>query len=88
MDTERIESFKQFAKYLEYPMVVFEAESGDVLDINYEAEVLLGSKVTNIKIEPGRTFTKHSFWDILHGKKSLIWHRIRMIADNKEYLED
>lgn len=86
MDTERIESFKQFAKYLEYPMVVFEAESGDVLDINYEAEVLLGSKVTNIKIEPGRTFTKHSFWDILHGKKSLIWHRIRMIADNKEYL--
>lgn len=86
MDTERIESFKQFAKYLEYPMVVFEAESGDVLDINYEAEVLLGSKVTNIKIEPGRTFTKHSFWDVLHGKKSLIWHRIRMLADNKEYL--
>lgn len=86
MDTERIESFKQFARYLEYPMVVFEAESGNVLDVNYEAEVLLGSKVANIKIEPGRTFTKHSFWDVLHGKKSLIWHRIRMLADNKEYL--
>ncbi len=86
MDTQRIESFKQFARYLEYPMVVFEAESGCVLDINYEAEVLLGAKATNIKIEPGRTFTKHSFWDVLHGKKSLIWHRIRMIADGKEYL--
>lgn len=86
MDTQRIDSFKQFAQYLEYPMVVFEAESGNVLDINYEAEVLLGAKVTNIKIEPGRTFTKHSFWDVLHGKKSLIWHRIRMIADHKEYL--
>lgn len=86
MDTQRIESFKQFAQYLEYPMVVFEAESGKVLNINYEAEVLLGSKVSNIRIEPGRTFTKHSFWDILHGKKSLIWHRIRMIADDKEYL--
>ena len=86
MDTQRIESFKQFAKYLEYPMVVFEAETGNVLDINYEAEVLLGAKVSNIQIEPGRAFTKHSFWDVLHGKKSLIWNRIRMIADNKEYL--
>ena len=86
MDTARIESFKQFAKYLEYPMVVFEAESGNVLDINYEAEVLLGAKVTNITIEPGRALTKHSFWDVLHGKKSLIWHRIRMVADGKEYL--
>lgn len=86
MDTERIESFKQFAKYLEYPMVVFEAESGNVLDINYEAEVLLGGKVSHIAIEPGRAFTKHSFWDVLHGKKSLIWNRIRMLADDKEYL--
>ncbi len=86
MDTERIESFKQFAKYLEYPMVVFEAESGDVLDINYEAEVLLGTKATHIRIEPGREFTKNSFWELLHGKKSLIWNRIRMVADNKEYL--
>lgn len=86
MDTARIESFKQFAKYLEYPMVVFEAESGNVLDINYEAEVLLGAKVSNITIEPGRALTKHSFWDVLHGKKSLIWHRIRMVADGKEYL--
>ena len=86
MDTARIESFKQFAKYLEYPMVVFEAESGNVLDINYEAEVLLGAKITNITIEPGRALTKHSFWDALHGKKSLIWHRIRMVADGKEYL--
>ena len=86
MDTQRIESFKQFAQYLEYPMVVFEADSGDVLDINYEAEVLLGAKVRNIKIEPGRTFTKNSFWDVLHGKKSLIWHRVRMLADGKEYL--
>lgn len=86
MDTERVESFKQFARYLEYPMVVFEAESGNVLDINYEAEVLLGAKVSHIRIEPGRALTKHSFWDVLHGKKSLIWNRIRMIADGKEYL--
>lgn len=86
MDTKRIESFKQFAKYLEYPMVVFEAESGQVLDINYEAEVLLGSHVKNIHIEPGRSLTKLNFWEMLHGKKSLMWHRIRMVADGKEHL--
>lgn len=86
MDTKRIESFKQFAKYLEYPMVVFEAESGKVLDINYEAEVLLGSSVQSIRIEPGRSLTKLNFWEMLHGKKSLMWHRIRMIVDGKEHL--
>lgn len=86
MDTKRIESFKEFAKYLEYPMVVFEAESGNVLDINYEAEVLLGSGVQTIRIEPGRALTKLNFWEMLHGKKSLMWHRIRMFADDKEYL--
>ncbi|MDE5863192.1 MAG: PAS domain-containing protein, partial [Lachnospiraceae bacterium] len=86
MDTKRIESFKQFAQYLEYPMVVFEAESGHVLEINYEAEVLLGSPVENIQIEPGRAFTKLNFWELLHGKKSLMWHRIRMMADDREFL--
>lgn len=86
MDAKRIESFKQFAKYLEYPMVVFEAESGKVLDINYEAEILLGSNVQSIRIEPGRSLTKLNFWEMLHGKKSLMWHRIRMIADDKERL--
>lgn len=86
MDTKRIESFKEFAKYLEYPMVVFEAETGHVLDINYEAEVLLGKKAETIHIEPGRALMKLNFWEMLHGKKSLIWHRIRLVADDKEYL--
>lgn len=86
MDTKRIESFKQFAKYLEYPMVVFEAESGRVLDINHEAEALLGDHVEKIHIEPGRSLTKLNFWEMLHGKKSLMWHRIRMVADGKEHI--
>ena len=86
MDTKRIESFKEFAKYFEYPMVVFEANSGDVLDINYQAEVLLGGKVQSINVSPGRAMTKQNFWEMLHGKKTLIWHRIRLVADGKEHL--
>lgn len=86
MDRKRIDIFKEFASYIEYPMVVFEAESGDVLDINYEAEVLLGKDVSNIRIEPGRVITKLDFWNMLRTKKCLIWHRIRMIVDGKERL--
>ena len=86
MDKNRIDIFKEFASYIEYPMVVFEAESGRVLDINYEAEVLLGKNVGNIHIEPGRALTKLDFWNMLRTKKSLIWHRIKMIADGKEHL--
>ncbi len=86
MDEKRIEIFKEFASYIEYPMVVFEAESGEVLDINYEAEVILGKNVKNISIEPGRALTKLDFWNMLKTKKSLIWHRIRMVVDDKEHL--
>lgn len=86
MDKKRIESYKEFAKYLEYPMIMFEAESGKVLDINYEAELLLGSKIENIKIEPGRAIKKVNFWEKLHDQKSLMWNRIRLMAGEHEYL--
>ena len=86
MDSKRIDIFKEFASYIEYPMVVFEAESGNVLDINDEAKLLLGDDVKNIHIEPGRVLTKQDFWNMLKTKKSLIWHRIRMVTDGNEHL--
>ena len=86
MDTKRIESFKEFAGHLEYPMVIFEAESGKVLEINDEAKELIGEHVKNIHIEPGRSLTKLNFWEMLHDKKSLMWHRIRMVVDGEEQL--
>ncbi len=86
MDSKRIDIFKEFASYIEYPMVVFEAESGKILDINDEAKQLLGNDVKNIHIEPGRVLTKRDFWNMLKSKKSLIWHRIRMVTDGNEQL--
>lgn len=85
MDTKRIESFKEFAGHLEYPMVVFEADTGNVLEINEEAKELLGGEVENISIEPGRSLTKLNFWELLHTRKSLMWHRIRMCVDGEEH---
>lgn len=86
MEKKCIDIYKEFAKHIEYPMVIFEAESGKVLEMNYEAEVLLGSKAEVIRMEPERTFIVSNFWDILHGKKSIIWHRIRLVVDDKEVL--
>ena len=86
MDKNCIDIYQEFANHIEYPMVVFEAESGTVLGMNYDAEVLLGTKAEVIHMEPGRTLTTTNFWETLHGKKSMIWHRIRLNADGKEIL--
>ncbi len=86
MERTRIDIYQEFAQYIEYPMVIFEGESGKVLEMNYEAEVLLGAKAQVIRIEAGRALTKSGFWEQLHGRKSMIWHRIRLTADEKEIL--
>ena len=85
MSKERIDSYKQFAQNIEYPMVIFEAESGKVLHINYEAELVLGRQVECLQVESGRTMVKRNFWETLHTRKSLMWHRLRLIADGCEH---
>lgn len=85
MEEKRIESFKEFAKYLEYPMVVFEAESGKAVDVNYEAEVLLGGQVETLRLEPGRAMGIIDFWEKLHDEKTVMWHRMQLFADEREY---
>lgn len=86
MGKKRIESYKKFAEYLEYPMIIFEAESGKVLDMNYEAEVILGNHVNNIQMDAGRGIIKLDFWEALHSRKSLVWHQICLRAGEQEYL--
>lgn len=86
MSKNRIDIYRDFAQNIEYPVVIFEAESGKVLEMNYDAEVLLGIKADVIRMEPGRALTSTDFWDLLRGKKSLMWHRICLKADEKEIL--
>ncbi len=85
MSKERMDSYKQFAQSIEYPMVMFEAETGRVLYMNYEAELVLGKQVGHLQIESGRTLVKKDFWEMLHSKKSIMWHRLRLVADEHEY---
>ncbi|MDO5154402.1 MAG: PAS domain-containing protein [Eubacteriales bacterium] len=85
MSEERIEKYKQFADCIQYPMIMFEAESGEVIHVNYEASVVFGKQVKHLSIEPRNAMMRTDFWELLHTKKSLIWQRVRLTADEKEY---
>lgn len=85
MSKERMDSFRQFANNIEYPMVTFEADTGRVVYMNYEAEVVLGKEVECLRVEAGRTMVKKDFWEMLHSRKSVMWHRLRLVADGNEH---
>lgn len=85
MDRERFECYEQFVDQVKYPMVMFEAVSGKVLKINNEAAVMFGKQVERLVIEPRNARVHQEFWQRLHTKKSLFWHRIRLIADETEF---
>lgn len=85
MEKKRAESYKQFIKYLEYPVVIFGEEDGALLDMNYEAQTILGHNVHVIKMQPDKVLPRDHFWDRLHQKKSIIWHRILLEVDGVNY---
>ena len=66
-------------------MVTFEADTGRVVYMNYEAEVVLGKEVECLRVEAGRTMVKKDFWETLHSRKSVMWHRLRLVADGNEH---
>ena len=68
MSKERMDSFRQFANNIEYPMVTFEADTGRVVYMNYEAEVVLGKEVECLRVEAGRTRVKKDFWESVHSR--------------------
>lgn len=85
MKKECMENYKQFGQCIEYPMVIFEAESGKVQYMNYEAEIILG-KQEYVLLQPARSMLEDDFWEELHSKKSLIWHRLRLLAGEREHI--
>lgn len=85
MQSERIESYLSFMDYLEYPMVLVEKDSGIVLKLNYEAQKILGKDVARITISQDTSHIEEVFAEQLENKKSLLWYRIMINADEKKY---
>ena len=86
MESDRLDNYKEFAKYMEYPMVVFSATTGEVIECNYGAQTILGQNVQKLIMMPDKFMDKEDFWEQLHSKKSIIWHRILLIADNNRHV--
>ncbi len=85
MGSKRIESYLQFMDYLEYPMVLFEKETGVVVKLNYQAQTILGKDVTEISVKPDKLHIEQRFWERLSNAKSLIWYRILIGVGAQNY---
>lgn len=85
MHGDRIESYLGFMDYLEYPMALFEKESGRVIKLNYEAQMILGKEVERIYINQDTFHAEDIFSERLEHSKSLLWYRILLEADDKSY---
>lgn len=86
MVSDRLENYKEFAKHMEYPMVIFSGNSGEVIEANYEAQTILGQNVSKIIMKTDKFMYSEDFWGKLHRKKSLIWHRILLLVDGRRYV--
>lgn len=85
MHGDRVESYLGFMDYLEYPMVLFEKESGRVIKLNYEAQMFLGKEIEKIHINQDTFHAEDIFSERLEHAKSLLWYRILLEADGKSY---
>ena len=85
MGISRTESYIEFASHIEYPVVIFAEDTGEVLAINYEARLVLGQNTTSIQMQPDKFMITDDFWEKLHNRKSIIWHRILLHTQDKEY---
>lgn len=82
---DRMESYLGFMDYLEYPMALFEKQSGRVVKLNYEAQMFLGKNVKKIRIQQDTVYVEDIYSERLEHSKSLLWYRIVLEADDRHY---
>lgn len=89
MDTKasgkRIQSYLDFMNYMEYPMVLFEKDSGRVLKVNYEAQMIIGKDVSKITVTQDSSHVEEIVAEKLEVSKSILWYRIILQADDRSY---
>ncbi len=85
MQSERINSYISFMDYFEYPMVLFEKESGAVVRMNYGAQKLLGTEVSKLSIVQDKARAEENFEDQLEYENAVLWYRIVLAADDRTY---
>ena len=47
----RLESYQEFAKRIEFPVIAYRVDTGEVIIMNYEAKLILGQKTTHVQVK-------------------------------------
>lgn len=82
----RFDCYEEFAKRIEFPVIVIKAETGDIVIMNYEAKLLLGQKTQKITMELEPIADASRFWTQLHDRKAITEHHLIISNGVREFL--
>lgn len=80
----RFNCYEDFAKQIEYPVVAFKAETGEVMIMNYEARLILGQRTQKITMELERIADARRFWSMLHDRKAVAERHLIIKNEQRE----
>lgn len=81
----RFNCYEEFAKRIEYPVVAFRAEDGEVLIMNYEAKLMLGQKTRKITMRIESLGDSERFWLQLHDRKAIAEQHLIIFNETREF---
>ncbi|MBQ8982391.1 MAG: PAS domain-containing protein [Lachnospiraceae bacterium] len=81
----RLESYQEFAKRIEFPVIAYHADTGEIIIMNYEAKLILGQKTTHVKVKLNQESDTEDFFTRLHDRRSMISHQMILSNDQREY---
>lgn len=80
----RFDCYEDFAKQIEYPVVSFKAETGEVMIMNYEARLILGQKTQRIVMDLERIADARRFWSLLHDRKAVAERHLIIRSEQRD----
>lgn len=81
----RFDCYEDFAKRIEFPVVAFEADTGKVVIMNYEAKLLLGQKTEKIDMSIEKAADANRFWTLIHDRKAIMEHHLIISNEKREF---
>lgn len=81
----RFDCYEEFAKRIEFPIVAFQADTGAVLIMNYEAKLILGQKTQKLTVDIEKVADSNRFWTQLHDRKAIVEHHLILSNGVREF---
>ncbi len=81
----RLDSYQEFAKRIEFPIIAYRADTGEVIIMNYEAKLILGQKTTHVQVKLTQDAENEEFFKRLHDRRTMIAHQMILNNHIREY---